>query len=76
MLKTCVLTLRQMKNVICKKISEIFDLFFFFLGFLAIFNLFCGEYFVNFDLWLLGIITICYSKNLFSKLPGKTLSAK
>jgi len=35
--------------VFCKKISEVFDLFFFFLGFLAIFDVFCKKSFVNFD---------------------------
>jgi len=39
----------QIKNVFCKKISEIFDLLFFFLGFLKHFDVFCRRIFVNFD---------------------------
>jgi len=35
--------------VYCKKISEVFDLFFFFPGFLAIFDVFCKKIFVSFD---------------------------
>jgi len=38
----------QIKNVFCKKISEIFDIFFFFSGFLARFDVFCKKSFVTF----------------------------
>jgi len=35
-------------------ISEIFDLFFFFLGFLKLFDVFCRKIFVNFDPFLVN----------------------